>query len=59
MQIPEYFLKDLLDLDHRIARLEHERTVLVNQIDNLESVHETAMPHVLVMPAAPRKDGPE
>ncbi|HZL28145.1 MAG TPA: hypothetical protein VFC39_16605 [Acidobacteriaceae bacterium] len=59
MKVPEYFLKDLLDLDLRIARLEHERTALVNEIDNLGSVQETAMTYVLVVLAAPRKDDPQ
>jgi hypothetical protein len=59
MQIPQYFLKDLLDLDSRIAHLESQRTSLVNEIDDLDSVQEAAIAHVLVMPAAPRSDDPQ
>ena len=56
MQVPDILLKDLQNLDRRIADLEQERVGLVNRIDNLGSVKDVDLTHVVIMPAAPNKD---
>lgn len=53
MQVPNILLADLRDLDRRIAALEDERVDLVNRIDNLNSIQEIDLKHVVVMPAPP------